>query len=262
MIKAVLFDFGDTLVFFDKWDYDKCLRKMLESLKKNDVTIPVSYENFKRVYFEVRRLMYNEVKDSAGEVDFCVRLTKTLERLHLNFGCDDPIITDAADAFFEGWDEDMRIDDCVFPVLEELKANYRLGIITNFPYRKALLATMKRFDLSRFFEAIVISAELGVRKPNPRIFEKALRILDVKASDAVFVGDTLKTDIFGAQNVGMKTVLVENARLMKNRYAVPGDLDCVATKPDCTIVDLRELTGALASMSSTCAESPIRKLLR
>lgn len=241
------------------WDYDKCLRKMLDSLKKNNVATPVSYEEFKRIYFEVRRNMYNEVKDSYGEVDFCIRLAETIKRFDLNFDSRDPVIIGAADAFFEGWDEDMRIDDCVFSVLETLRTSYRLGIVSNFPHKKALLNTVKRFDLSQFFEAIVISAEFGVRKPHPKIFQEALRTLNVKAFETVFVGDTLKTDIFGAKNVGMKTILVEDAELKKNRYAVPGDLDYVTAKPDCTIADLRELAVAVGTLLPTDAESRVTK---
>jgi putative hydrolase of the HAD superfamily len=260
MIKAILFDFGDTLVLFDRWNYDKCLRKMLDRMKKNNVVIPVSYEEFKRIYFEVRRNMYNQVKNSYGEVDFCIRLTKTLKRFNLNLDPEDPTIIDAADSFFEGWDEDMRTDDFVFSVLETLKTKYKLGIVSNFPHRKALLATLKRLGLSRFFDAIVISAELGVRKPHPRIFVEALKKLNAKAFEAVFVGDTLKTDIFGAQNVGMKTILVENAELKKNRYAAPGDLDQVTAKPDCKIADLRELTAAVAALLKVDSNSRVLKM--
>lgn len=249
MIRAVLFDFGDTLVLFDRWDYDKCLRKMLHSLSQSNVVVPCSYGEFKRVYFDVRRRMYREVEKYCGEVDFCVRLAATLKRFGMNFAHEDRIIADAADAFFEGWDEDMRIEDYTRLVLQSLRATYRMGVITNFPCRKALLATLERFSLTRFFETIVISAELGVRKPNPKIFTKALRILNVEASDTVFVGDSVKTDIFGAENVGMKTILVENSGLRTNRYAVASDLGHVQVKPDRTIPSLKMLPAALRSLS-------------
>jgi putative hydrolase of the HAD superfamily len=234
---------------------------MLDSVKKNKVAIPVSYEEFKRIYFEVRRNMYNEVKHSHGEVDFCIRLTETVKRFNLNFDSGDPIIIDAANAFFEGWDEDMRVDYSVFSVLETLKKNHMLGIVSNFPYRKALLTTLKRLDLNRFFRTIIISAELGVRKPHPRIFQKALRALNVKAFETVFVGDSLKADIFGAQNVGMKTILLEDAELKKNRYTVPGDLDYVTAKPDCTIADLRELTMAVTTLLKAETEFRVKKMI-
>lgn len=249
VIRAVLFDFGDTLVFFDKWDYDKCLRRMLGSLSQDGIAIPVSYEDFKRVYFDVRRRMYSEVESYYGEIDFRVRLAETLKRFSLNLNYENQILAKAADAFFEGWDEDMRIDDYVKPVLEDLKETYKMGVLSNFPYKKALLTTLERFNLEQFFEAIVVSAELGVRKPNPRIFEEALRILGIIASDAVFVGDTLKTDIFGAQNAGMNTVLVENPGLKTNRYAVLSDLGYVSVKPDRTIPSLKMLPAAVRSLS-------------
>ena len=59
-----------------------------------------------------------------------------------------------------------------FSVLKKLKTDYKLGIVSNFPHKLALLTMLKRFDLSRFFEAIVVSAQLGARKPNPKYSKK------------------------------------------------------------------------------------------
>jgi len=86
----------------------------------------------------------------------------------------------------------MRIDDCVSSVLKKLKTDYKLRIVSIFPHKLALLTTLKRFDLSRFFEAIVVSAQLGARKPNPKIFEETLRTLNAKAFGTVSVGDALR----------------------------------------------------------------------
>jgi FMN phosphatase YigB (HAD superfamily) len=55
-------------------------------------------------------------------------------------------------------------------------------------------------------DAIVLSSEVGKRKPHPAIFERALSELDVRSDEALFVGDRLDADVFGAARVGMRTV--------------------------------------------------------
>jgi len=55
-------------------------------------------------------------------------------------------------------------------------------------------------------DTIVLSSEVGKRKPHPAIFERALSELGVDSSDALFVGDRLDADVLGASRIGMKTV--------------------------------------------------------
>jgi len=90
--------------------------------------------------------------------------------------------------------------------------------------------------LSKFFDVIVISGDVGWRKPSPKIFEKALEELHVSDSEAVFVGDAPFHDIAGARHVGMKTVLLR--RLGEKETADTGN-------PDKIISGLEELLTIL-----------------
>lgn len=76
-IKAILFDFGDTLINTDKFDYDTCLRKVHESLTTDNITVP--YEEYKNVYFNIRNKLYKETEDSLREAKFSLRITETLK---------------------------------------------------------------------------------------------------------------------------------------------------------------------------------------
>lgn len=107
--------------------------------------------------------------------------------------------------------ESLKLEEHVPRVLQELKKKYRLGLVSNFAYPPAIKQTLQKFRLSMFFDAIVISGDIGWRKPNPKIFEKALEALHVSASEAVFVGDAPFHDIAGARQVGMKTVLLRQS---------------------------------------------------
>lgn len=248
MIKAIIFDLGDTLILLDRWDYDKCLLKLLRSLAHDNVTIPVSYEKFKQIYFEIRGRMCREAEGSLKEVDFCHRVAETLKCFGYNCKPTSPIIIRAVDAFLDAFIEDARIENYTYILLEQLKQNYKLGLISNFAYSKGFWKTMKHFNLTEYFDAIVVSGEIGVRKPCAKIFEKALKLLNVKASETVFVGDTLREDIVGAQKVGMKTILVENLGLKRIPYENLEKAKIVTANPDRKISSLRELKAALETL--------------
>jgi len=244
-LKAVIFDLGDTLILTDKWNYDKCLKKLLKSLLHDDVISSTSFEEFKHFYFEVRRQMYLESEQSLREVDFRLRVIETVKKFNHNFNQENSIITRAVEAFLDAFIEDVRMEDYVPLLLTELKEKYKLGLVSNFAYAPGLWKMLHRFNLARFFDAIVISGELGVRKPHPLIFEEALRTLGIEAVNAVFVGDSLKADIHGAKKVGLKTILLENVGLRKNPYAIPGELDPFPVEPEVKIPNLRSLRKIL-----------------
>ena len=92
------------------------------------------------------------------------------------------------------------------PVLERLSKKYRLGMVSNFYGNlESVLASEGLRDL---FAAVADSGVLGIEKPDPAIFQKALRDLGVKPQQAVMVGDSIPRDMRGAETLGMAHVLV------------------------------------------------------
>ncbi|MCA9967986.1 MAG: HAD-IA family hydrolase, partial [Anaerolineales bacterium] len=81
-------------------------------------------------------------------------------------------------------------------------ANYRLGLITNgsYPFQKHNFAAL---GVAEAFELVMVSEQEGIRKPDPRLFQRALERLGVAATEAVYVGDNPIADIEGAHSVGM-----------------------------------------------------------
>ena len=109
------------------------------------------------------------------------------------------------------------------------KKGCRLCVVSNFDHAPTARGLLEEFGIARFFEQVVISEEVGWRKPHRKIFVTALRKLDVSASDAVFVGDNPEADVAGSADCGMDAVWV------KRKDLVP------ETEPRFTIEDLREL---------------------
>lgn len=125
-------------------------------------------------------------------------------------------------------------------LLEELARDRPLALVTNYDDGPMVHALLAREGLGRLFSAVVISMELGRRKPHPAIFEEALRRLEARADEALFVGDSLGADVGGARAVGMDAVWVN-----RTGKALPAD----AAAPTYVVANLPEV-GSIARRSS------------
>jgi len=83
---------------------------------------------------------------------------------------------------------------------------YRMAIVSNFDYAPAAYALIEKFRIGRFFERIVISEEVGWRKPKPIIFTRAMELMGISPDEALFVGDNFTADICGAKGIGIDAV--------------------------------------------------------
>ena len=90
-------------------------------------------------------------------------------------------------------------------LLESLKNRYRLHIISN-GFSELQFIKMKRAGLSGYFDQVVLSDKVGVNKPFPYIFEYALDKANAKKDESLMIGDSLETDIKGAQAFGLDQV--------------------------------------------------------
>jgi len=91
-------------------------------------------------------------------------------------------------------------------MLESLKKEkFLLGMITNGK-GKFQLDNVKALGIENYFDTMLISDLVGIKKPDPRIFEKALDTLGIKACESVFIGDHPVKDIHAAKQIGMKTI--------------------------------------------------------
>lgn len=231
-VRAVLFDFGDTVVLLEKFDYDVCLEELHESLVKNQVAI--SYDAFKRTYFETRNRIYKETEETLEEPHFHLRVSQTLEKLGHNFQPTDSRIVKASEAFVDRFVQCLQMEEDVPETLAALDRRYKLGLVSNLAFSQGVWKALEKFGLNRFFNVIVVSGDVGWRKPHPKIFERALKTLNVKPSNAVFVGDSLRTDIKGAQDAGMKAIFVKRRPIKET----------VDIHPDRIIFSLKELLTA------------------
>ncbi len=129
----------------------------------------------------------------------------------------------------------LRLYPHVRRVLDVLRERYPLAIVTDAQSAYAR-AEMHRVGLLGYFDPIIVSGDYGYRKPDRRLFQFALDGMNVAAGNALYVGNDMHRDIFGAREAGMTTVMFDSDQGTK------AYLGCV---PDYTITDLRDLLEIL-----------------
>jgi putative hydrolase of the HAD superfamily len=134
---------------------------------------------------------------------------------------------------------DSLYDD-VRPALEQLSSRYHLGVIAN--QQSTVRAALERDGLAGFIEAWAVSDDVGVDKPDPRIFEHALEVAGVAAERSAMAGDRLDYDVEPAKRIGMRTVWV----LRGEAPASPTPEQLAV--PDASVASLGELPGALEEL--------------
>lgn len=111
--------------------------------------------------------------------------------------------------FFRTADAWYVFDD-VIPALNDLRAKgYRLAVLSNFDSR--LEDLLQNLDLAHYFDAIHISSRMGVEKPNPEIFQRALKEHGVTPEQAFHIGDRVEADIDGALRAGIEAALIDRS---------------------------------------------------
>jgi putative hydrolase of the HAD superfamily len=131
-------------------------------------------------------------------------------------------------------------------VVTELSASFSLGIVSNglpdVQYKK-----LKTLSIKHFFGCIVLSGELGIKKPDPRIFWEAASLLCVEPEQCLYVGDAYEADVLGARNARMKVCWFNPRKLQ------PPQADI---KPDFEIGSLDEVFEIADRTSRNCEELP------
>jgi putative hydrolase of the HAD superfamily len=129
-------------------------------------------------------------------------------------------------------------------ILTRLATKYRVGLLTNGApdlQREKLLNS----GLEPFFQAVAVSGEHDIGKPKPEIFHRLLAKLNVPATNAVMIGNSLERDILGAQNAGITSIWIK----------VAGSEEPADVLPDHTILGLAELPALVERLDAERAVS-------
>jgi HAD superfamily hydrolase (TIGR01662 family) len=234
-VNAILFDMFDTLMIIERNHafYSTALHAAYRFLAKNGLSI--GFKDFERAYVSARDALYLEADAQLEEPHFNMRIADALRRLGYDCGISDGLVVGATNAFCEAFMKYVSIDENAEHMLLELHGKYKLGIVSNFAIPECVTKLLQRQGLVDFFDVVVVSGAVNKRKPSVEIFMKALKQLDVSATETIFVGDTVDADVQGAKAAGMRTIYVERRPQSNAQKAGPTQ----------TIKSLKELPMAI-----------------
>ena len=198
-LKHIFFDLDHTL-----WDFDKNSALTFDKIfKLHNVNVDIKsflnvYEpinlNYWRLYrneeIEKENLRYGRLKDSFDE---------------LSFNIDDELIYLLSEEYIVHLTTFNHLFEGTIEILEYLQSKYELHIITN-GFDEAQYKKMRSSQITHYLKTVTNAELAGVKKPNPIIFDYALKAAKAKPNESIMIGDSLEADVLGALNVGYDAI--------------------------------------------------------
>lgn len=210
-IKDVFFDLDHTL-----WDFEKNSALAFETVLKKH-SIAVNIPDFIAIYVPINLEYWNKYrKDEISQIQLRYgRLKDTFDAI--DHRIDDATIVLLSEEYIHYLPKYNHLLDGAIEILEYLKPNYNLHIITN-GFAEIQDNKLNNSYITPYFKTITNSEMAGVKKPNPLIFEHALAKAKAKKEQSIMIGDCLEADVHGALNAGIDAIFFNenNSEVMQN----------------------------------------------
>lgn len=216
-VKAVLLDFGGTIAYSHQPTWNKYEKALLLTLKNHGHAISLA-----QLRTALDRLY---IGNTQGKFKDYTQYWTTFVKQQ-NMPTQTNLVKDLETVRKQATSKLYRLYNRVIPTLSELHEKYRLALVSN-----CSMGTRKEINnlgLAKFFEHMSLSNEVGVRKPDKRIYLDTLKALKRKGHECIFIADEIN-DLEGARNLKMKTLLVRQGSSTHDEAKDPNfkpDLEC------------------------------------
>jgi putative hydrolase of the HAD superfamily len=249
LLKGAIFDLGETLIHLTAtWEQVRELRMKAihEALREREVGL--DFDDLKREYLR----LHGEESDYAARTLEEIEIRKSFAKLFGRLGVKPerrPEMEDLVRRSFA-----FELDSWVlFPGVPEMLQQIRdlglkMGLLSNARNDWAVREIVEQADITRYFDVILTSATVGLRKPRPEPFREMLKSLGIEAAEAVMVGNSMEADVAGAAPLGIRTIRVifgENVDELRIGHNVTVD-------PDTTVCAVSDVVPALKHMIASC----------
>lgn len=221
--KLVLIDLDDTLFDYPKTE-KAAFRNTFEELgffveselgnaKKEEI-----YEKIKDRYKDVNLQLWKDLEKGAVDKDRLkvVRFEKIIEEFDLKYN---PY--EMSELYLKKLGEGIFPFEATEKLCEYLHSKYKVGIVTN-GIKEVQHSRIENSTIAKYIDKIIISDEVGVNKPDKRIFEYAMNYFEIMdKSEVIMIGDSLGADIKGGQNAGIDTCWVNLRNNVNDTGIVP-----------------------------------------
>ena len=199
-IKHIFFDLDHTL-----WDFEKNSSLTFKFLiKKYDLN--VSLEHFLKIYMPINFSLWDLYRDEKITKQYLRynRLKMTFEKLNIEVS--DIIIDKISEDYIKHLPDNNFLLNNAVTILDYLYPKYKLHIITN-GFHKVQHSKIINSGLDKYFDCIIDSESVGVKKPHSKIFQNAYKESNASSlKDCLMIGDNYEADIIGAADFGLQTI--------------------------------------------------------
>lgn len=207
-IKWIFFDLDDTL-----WDFAanslEALREIYDSESQLRIPFP-SFDSFSEVYHRVNAALWRRYHrgEIRRETLMNGRFLATIEEAPVK--APTQLLTEEfscrlSDAYLHALGQKSALVEGAADVLSRLSADFLIGILSN-GFREVQYDKLFNSGLDRYVQRMVLSDEIGIQKPDRRIFDHALRAVGASPQEVIMVGDNPEADIAGALSAGWRAI--------------------------------------------------------
>jgi len=237
MIRGVFFDLYGTLLIYNN---------MQKAREEGILAVYNSFRNFglniSKKSFNLKWYQFIEKAKNLIKRELLTIFENRIYGLSLEVGLklEDDEVRLAANNGINTWQKYITLDPNTIPILKILKKDKILALITNFDHPHHVHSLLTKLKLKDFFDSIVISGEVGVKKPNPQIFSFALKQTKLQPTEVCYVGDTIE-DVEAAYNAKISPILIERQNAVKNELSYDYSLGIKCAKKIISLKDLIEI---------------------
>ncbi|MDR0470282.1 MAG: HAD family hydrolase [Nitrososphaerota archaeon] len=238
--RAVIFDFIGTLVYCKNYSMVDSEVKLYSALVSEGFELEKDrfLDAYKEAHQKYRKIRYEQFR----EVTNAVWVSEALCSLGFRTTPEHSGVKGALDIFFQDFLSTVELCKGAKQLLSQFASQYRVGLISNFTYAPVIYKCLQKTGIHSYFNTVVISEEVELRKPSPKIFYDTLNCLGVQAHEAVFIGDSPLEDIKGAKSAGLRTVF------KPSQFNSLEDLVQSKQTPDQIVEELAELPQRISQI--------------
>jgi putative hydrolase of the HAD superfamily len=222
-IEVVIFDVYNTLINLKTDEEKPGVYQFLSAwLSYKGIQINPEY-----LYNAYRKLIKKEIEANPSPYPD-IEIGKVFQNILVDSGVSDTnqlenLVREFATLFRMQTTVSISIFPHTISVLTKLyeSKKVRLAILSN-SQRLFTIPELQKFNLRKYFEQILFSSDLNTSKPNPIVFNRVLELMQIRPDQAIYIGDNLFDDIWGAQQTGMKTIWIQRKG---KRYEFPESFD-------------------------------------
>jgi HAD superfamily hydrolase (TIGR01549 family) len=240
--RAVIFDYIGTLVNCRNYTIDASKLKLYNALVAEgfDVDKDKFLNAYNLAHEKYRKVRYEQLR----EVTNAIWVAEALSNLGFEVTTDDCRIKAALNVFFQDFIDTLELRAGAKKLIKKARQQCKVALISNFTHTPVIYKSLRAVGISELFNAVVVSDQVGWRKPSHHIFQYALNQLQVQAGEAVYIGDSPNEDIKGSKQAGIKTIFIPS------QFNTLKDLLESKQEPDYIAKDLKVILENLTEILS------------